>query len=396
MTSIESSLHPLVFPVANLADSWRPGGHSREFPLAFRTCARALAGMQKEAVVSPAVGPAWRMVCDEGPYLLGTDLAPFPLAFFCVGMLSGYATELLALAKGHSLPADWELVQDNRYTMEGSATAGTMRGAALPVELELRAGSEENHGALQALLVDAVAASPAGALLRATHNGRFALQHNGKVLQPARVLATTPSAVCPMDFDLLQPAPAHAFPSDIISKLQSAPLREGVSGGVGSSLTNDQKRTLHMQGRCRQRDDGLLEITVELFSPLGSRFRFLVEPGEECKVPRAPSPAMYLSAGIAFCYLTQMGRYAHIVRKPLTDYRLVQDSAFGLPGASSGSGRACSTDALLTEVFIQSTADDEFAKSVVSMSEQTCFLHAACREVVPVRIKGLRSNVQSP
>jgi len=91
-----------------------------------------------------------------------------------------------------------------------------------------------------------------------------------------------------------------------------------------------------------------------------------------------------------------MGRYAHIVRKPLTDYRLVQDSAFGLPGASSGSGRACSADALLTEVFIQSAADDEFAKSVVSMSEQTCFLHAACREVVPVRIKGLRSNVQTP
>ena len=290
MTSIESSLHPLVFPVANLADSWRPSGCSREFPLAFRTCARALAGMQKEAVVSPAVGPAWRMVCDEGPYLLGTDLAPFPLAFFCVGMLSGYATELLALAKGHSLPADWELVQDNRYTMEGSATAGTMRGAALPVELELLADSEENHGALQALLVDAVAASPAGALLRATHNGRFALQHNGQPLQPARVLTTTPSAVCPVDFDLLQPAPAHAFPGDIISKLQSAPLREGVSGGVGSSLTNDQKRTLHMQGRCRQRDDGLLEITVELFSPLGSRFRFLVEPGEECSAPRAPSP----------------------------------------------------------------------------------------------------------
>ena len=63
MTSIESSRHPLVFPVANLADSWRPSGYSREFPLAFRTCARALAGMQKEAVVSPAVGPAWRMVC---------------------------------------------------------------------------------------------------------------------------------------------------------------------------------------------------------------------------------------------------------------------------------------------------------------------------------------------
>ena len=55
----------------------------------FRVEVRALEGMQKEATVrqSERSGQTWRMVSDEGPYLNGTDLAPFPLAFFAAGLL---------------------------------------------------------------------------------------------------------------------------------------------------------------------------------------------------------------------------------------------------------------------------------------------------------------------
>ena len=38
------------------------------------TATRALAGMQKEALVSDGRnGECWRMFCDEGPWLNGTD-----------------------------------------------------------------------------------------------------------------------------------------------------------------------------------------------------------------------------------------------------------------------------------------------------------------------------------
>ena len=385
MQDLALSPHPLVFPVFADASAWRPAAGPVAPPLRLRTSARALAGMQKEAVVGGSNGPLWRLVCDEGPYLLGTDLAPFPLAFFCVGMVSSYFMELAALAESRGLRGDWRLQQDNRYTMEGSATAGTMRGSALPVDLQLVSADSTLNAALAPLLIEAVAQSTAGGLLRTPTTGCFALQHGGRALELPVTAASLAGLQRPQGFEDLLPETSLGFPPDIISKLRTASVREGVSGGVGTSLSNEQKRTLHMQGVCRRRDDGLLEVSVDLFSPLGSRFRFLVEPAEQCLAPRAPSPAMYLSAGIAFCFLTQMGRYAHIVRRPLSDYRLVQDSALALPGTA---GRAAPAMApLQTAVFIDSSSNDEHARQVVLMSEQTCFLHAACRQRVGVRLK---------
>ena len=387
MTDLAASPYPLVFPVREPTGRWRPASRSGGLPLQLRTSARALAGMQKEAVVAGINTPAWRMVCDEGPYLLGTDLAPFPLAFFCVGMVSGFFTELKALAAKAGITGKWQLVQDNRYTMEGSATAGTMRGEALPVELQLASKDAALLAALEPLLQDAVAATPAAALLRQATSGRFSLCHNGHDL-PTSLPALSQGIDCRAgDFDGLAPDARIGFPPDVISKIASAKVQQGVSGGVGTSLTNEQKRTLHMQGVCHQRDDGLLEVVVELYSPLGSRFRFLVEPGEDQQSARAPSPAMYLSAGIAFCFLTQMGRYAHIVRKPLGRYEIVQDSAFGLPGVSAATGVAPVVTPLETAVSIDSDFGDDHADMVLRMSEQTCFLHAACRQQVSVRLK---------
>lgn len=387
MTDIATSPYPLVFPVQEPVACWRPVTQPGGLPLLLRTSARALAGMQKEAVVAGANTSAWRMVCDEGPYLLGTDLAPFPLAFFCVGMVSGFFTELKALAAQAGITGSWQLRQDNRYTMEGSATAGTMRGEALPVELQLTTEDAALQGKLQPLLHDAVAATPAGALLRHATSGQFSLCHNGREVPTSLPAFSHKIDRRAGDFNALCPDAGIHFPTDVISKIASAKIQQGVSGGVGSSLTNEQKRTLHMQGVCRQRDDGLLEVTVELFSPLGSRFRFLVEPGEGQPNARAPSPAMYLSAGIAFCFLTQMGRYAHIVRKPLRYYSIVQDSAFGLPGVSLAAGEAPAVAPLATAVDIESDFGDDHANMVLRMSEQTCFLHAACRQQVSVRLK---------
>ncbi|MFV1963712.1 MAG: OsmC family peroxiredoxin, partial [Acidimicrobiia bacterium] len=87
MTSIESSGRPLVFRVENSHDEL-PGGAGSTMPGTFlRTVVRALVGMQKEAAVTiEPDGSVWRLVSDEGPYLNGTDLAPFPLAFFAAGM----------------------------------------------------------------------------------------------------------------------------------------------------------------------------------------------------------------------------------------------------------------------------------------------------------------------
>jgi len=353
-----------------------------------RSSARALEGMQKEAVVAGMDGPAWRMVCDEGPYLNGTDLAPFPLGFFCAGMASSYLSALLVLLQQRNIPfRKLRLLQDNRYSMEGSALAGTMRGSALPVQVQLVIDSPLRSSELHVLLEQAVTLSPAAALLRSAQASAFSLQHNGRVLDLQSVVSI-PAAMpaCPEGFDQLQPDPDWPAGDALIRKLRSAEVLQGVSGGAGSSLSAEQKRILHMQGNCSVREDGLIEVVVELFQPLGSTFRFLVDPAGES----APAPMAYLSAGIAFCYLTQIGRYTAIRKLHLQDYRIVQDSSFSLPNTTQEKAVFAPVH---THVYFESSQPDEYACQALTMGEQTCFLHAACRQSVPVELLELNRAI---
>lgn len=94
MDCIEKSIHPLVFKLDNSGDDLLSAPREGK-RLQYRTATRALAGMQKEALVSDSgSGSCWRVVCDEGPWLSGTDLAPFPLGFFTAGLVASYMSEL--------------------------------------------------------------------------------------------------------------------------------------------------------------------------------------------------------------------------------------------------------------------------------------------------------------
>jgi len=135
MASIQSSPHPLVFKVDDTAALPEPNNNNGDI-IAIRAVTRALEGMQKEAIVHNGfTKTAWRMVCDEGPWLNGTDLSSFPLGFFSAGMAASLASELVALAKQRNIAIErLQLIQDARYAMEGSAVKKTMTGSALPVE----------------------------------------------------------------------------------------------------------------------------------------------------------------------------------------------------------------------------------------------------------------------
>jgi hypothetical protein len=135
---------------------------------AVRTHVRTLSGMQKQAlVVSARTGAAWHLASDEGAYLNGHDEAPCPLSFLTTGMVCAYMEEIRALAVERGLKLRHiELVQDNYYTMHGSALQGTMVGGARDVELEARIESDAGHDALVRLVHDATAESPLNGLLR--------------------------------------------------------------------------------------------------------------------------------------------------------------------------------------------------------------------------------------
>ena len=382
MVSIEGRPHPLVFKVANAGELALGGARSPD-AIRIRTAARALEGMQKEALVQDsASGALWRMVSDEGPYLNGTDLAPFPLAFFTAGMTFCYLSEILALAQRRGIEVRAAgLVLDNFYTMEGSALRGDMTGGALPPELTAHIDASADENAVSDLVRSAVLASPATALLRERLISRFALVHNGDPVPVQQVQAIDgPAAPDPAPlFDQALPADASDYLPDIIQKLETAETVFDPEGGAGSSLQAEQKRMLHVCGIGKVRRDGIHEAKVQLFKPIGSVFRFLSDDAARGSgTERAPSGLAYLSAGIAFCFLTQIGRYAHIIKQDLEDYRIIQDSAFSVSGAAQP---------VETHVYLDLPAPWDIAQTMVRMGEQTCFLHATCRLAIEPKLE---------
>lgn len=391
MASIQSSPYPLVFKVAD------PQAHY-EFPaieknrIGLRTLVRAMEGMQKEALVYyGATGTSWRMVSDEGPYLNGTDLAPFPLAFFTSGLVVSYMSEIMALAALRGVKIrSLELTQDNFYTMIGSALQGTMTGGAKPVELCVTIDADADRAAITELVPAALAASPADALLRDVFTSTFTLTKNGSSLgldraTPMGIAASPdPEAV----FDRMRPVASPDYPSNIIEKVSSAETVFNVEGGASSSLQAEQNRMLHVRGIATLRPDGLKEVKVQLFKPIGSVFRFLADDsarfgGRE----RAPSGLAYLSAGIGFCFLTQLGRFAHIAKQRLASYRIAQDTGFSLPSVSGRTNMPPSAEPVRTHVYVTSDEVGEGMRHLVDMGEQTCFLHAACRTPLRTNVK---------
>lgn len=384
---------PLFFPLDNASAALLEAPPTRH-EQSLRTVVRSLSMMQKEALVlNNATGRVWRLASDEGAYLAGLDEAPCPLAFFSTGMVSAWMEELLALAgtRGMTLH-DPVLVQDNYYTMKGSALRGTMTGGARDVHLQARLQSDSDAAALQSLVQEAVAASPLHGLLQGEQPGCFSLTHNGQALSPGNSRPPETVVTDPLHcFDAASPAGAEG--AALVSRLGMSPETEETVTRAGGSLQAEQDRILHLRAICSLRDDGMKQVDVQLFNPHGSVFRFLCEEGEaNGGRGRAPDAVSYMAAGLGFCFMTQLGRYASITKKDLHDYRIVQDTHFPRGGASSGSLQPGHADPVETHVFLDSGESDDFARQALVMGEQTCFLHAFCRTPLAVHAELIQKN----
>ena len=351
-----------------------------------RAAVRSLSVMQKEALVAGSAGGAvWRLASDEGAYLAGLDEAPCPLAFFTTGMVCSFMEEILALAQRRGVAVKAiTLVQDNYYTMKGSALKGTMTGGARDVQLEARIEAEAGEEELSRLVRDAVAAAPVNGLLCGEHKSYFTLHHNGRLIDNARALALPDALPAPQGlFERAEPAPGDW--SGLVRRGGKSPETAETVTREGGSLQEEQDRVLHVRGICTLREDGMKQVEQQLFNPQGSIFYFLCEEGPQYGGQgRAPDAASYLAAGIGFCFMTQLGRYAKILKKELGEYAVLQDLHFSPGSGGAGSGRA---DPVETHVYLASGEDDEFARRCLDMSEQTCFLHAFCRTGLAVDVR---------
>lgn len=356
---------------------------------AVRTWVRSLSGFQKEAlVVSARSGLMWRLVSDEGAYLSGYDAAPCPLSFLTTGMISSYMNEITALAAEQGLEfRKLRIIQNNYYTMRGSMRKRTMTGGALPVELEVEVECDLDDAALNQLVMDAVHASPLNGLMRGVLPSYFTLSKNGVEIDPANAVKLEGPAVG----DPKGAAPeAGETDLTLIERLGTSPEKAVQKGTAkaASSLTDEQDRTLNPAAICTLRADGIKEIEQHLYSPRGSVFRFLSEEAPAAGgMGRAPDAVSYISAGIAFCFMTQFGRMASMEKLDLLSYSIVQDTHFSPGGASGGTGRAGEADPVETHVHLVTGEADAVAQDMLDVSEQTCFLHAFCRTELKTRLK---------
>ena len=391
MTSIESSLHPLIFKIDNYETL--PCAHNAdEGRVAIRTMTRALEGMQKEAIVHDSFSDvAWRMVCDEGPWLNGTDLSSFPLGFFSAGMIATLASEVIALAKQRNVTIhDLKIIQDARYGMEGSAVKLTMAASALPVETEIVIKSDAPDAALEELVYHALVASPADAVMRNKILSRFRITMNGEDIEVGKAISSEmPRCSDPaVLFDQITPSNDSTYAASITEKIETADI-SGERQGQAVGMAKEQKRLVEVRAVLTLREDGLKSMQVQCIKPEGgSVFNFLSDE-PECfgGQGRAPTGLQYLSAGVSFCFMTQLGRFAGIVKQDLQSYGIVQDTVFSLPGASANLNKAATVEPVDTHVFVISVEDDNAVRTLVDMGEQTCYLHACYRGIAKTRLR---------
>lgn len=384
---------PLFFKVGNV-ETLGFAAPSPRLGQAVRLAVRSLSMMQKEAlVVNSRTGDVWRLTSDEGAYLDGHNEAPCPLSFLSSGMVASYMTELLALAAERNVDLGRvRIVQDNFYTMKGSASEGTMTGGAKDVDLDVAVERDVDPGILRNLVHDAVAASPLNGLMRGVKESLFALSHNGTEIGAGRARPVESGLLADPGetFDRMEAAPGDW--SDLIDNTgEPTPPNENTATFAGGSLVDRQDRLLHVRVVAEMRDDGIKEITQSLFNPHGTIFRFRSD--EE---GRAPDAASLIAAGIGFCFMTQFGRYANIVGKTFRDYRILQDAHFSPGGASGATGKAGTAAPLETHCYLFSDEDDGFARKALDMAEQTCFLHAFCRTDLKARVRVSRLTDPQP
>src|SRR5260370_11003533 len=332
---------------------------------------RQLAGHLKEAVVSEgAEGSAWRMSSDEGKHLRGTDLAPFPLGFFNAGMQSDLYGRIRNLAATRNIALDnVEIRVTNHYWLTGSFIHGTGEGHAEALDIDLRVQSGASTETIKALVAAAMDASPAIALLRTPLVGNtFALYINGRRRQVTGI-ANSPSvdAIDPYRAYARAPRPLdEGGRRDLIEK--TGRVEEGTPEPASATVTNKLIRNVHGEGKSLGHD-GLYEVDTWLGMPGTSHFRLI---GDEGGSDAAPCGLALLSAGIAFCYMTQLSRYIESMKMKIRGVRLVQLNPY-VAGANPAA------EPIDTHLFLSGETPEENHLQLLTIAPCTCYLHAASR-----------------
>jgi uncharacterized OsmC-like protein len=345
----------------------------------FKVEARQMAGHQKEAVVTEgAHGRAWRLTSDEGLHLKGTDLAPFPLGFFNAGLQADLYGRMRthAAERGIALEAITIRVV-NHYWLTGSFIHGTGEGHAEAPDIEVQVQSPASADTVETLVAAAMDASPAIAYLRAPLVGNtFALYINGRRRQVEGVAnSASPDAGDPYRVYARAPRPLDANGRrDIVMK--TGRVEQGEPQLAAPTVTNKLIRNIFGDGK-PVGSEGPFEIDTFLGVPGASHFKLMSDEGDG---GAAPCGLSLLSAGIAFCYMTQLSRYIENMKMNIHGVRLVQFN----PTVAE---LKAAVEPIDTHLFLNGEAAEESHLQLLTIAARTCYLHAAAKTPVEPNVR---------
>lgn len=345
--------------------------------------ARQLGHHYKEAVVQEgATGSSWRMTSDEGSYLGGTDLAPFPLGFFNAGLQSDLAGRVARLAKAQGVA--WLKLAvgvSTQYSLSGSFAQGTGRGYAEAVGAHVAFHSPAGDAELTELVKTAVAESAAFDLVTRPLENTFALYCNGR-RRPSPALPAS-SAAAPMDPYLKYAKPPAPLPDG--SGLEDLIIKTGErtdgqpTTPASSTPTPGGRITWAVNGEGElDPQTALYRCKVALNRPGSSHFAYICD---ETSADRAPSGLSLMSAAVAFCYMTQLSRYIDAMELAIRGVRLVQLSPYAI--GAEARGLAGPAD---THLFMQGEAEEEMFERLQLVAANTCYLHQTMVHATPLEV----------
>lgn len=371
--SIGGCGYPLGFAVH--AGSDRPavlgvGGGSSIYTVEARKFSGG--GHQKEAVVSEgADGAVWRLSSDEGRHLKGTDLAPFPLGFFNAGLHADLAGRIVALARERSIEIG-RLGIDlrNSYWMTGSFFKGDGEGFAEPAIADVSLESAAVSDAVAELVADAALASPALAAMRTALTNTFAIYVNGRRREVRTMVASTaPDAADPYVTYAEPPSPAGETLPDLITKTGTEQ-----EGDVAPAPAGTTSRIIRIIKGLSSLVDAGGATETETWLELPGMSHFALKSDENRDRAGAPSGLALLSAGIVFCFMTQLDRYIEHMKFNISGVRIVQTSPYS---TALRDGRLVGAAAPVdTHLFLNGQEDDETYETLMRIAARTCYLHA--------------------
>ena len=334
--------------------------------------------MQKRGqILRPQTGEAWQFLCDEGAALGGTDWAPPPLAYFAAGLASSILGAVVEKAAAYGSPSGAVSVAvDNHYSLRGSILAGTMEGLGQNPDVSVGINSDAlSAQEKSSLALEAVSSVLAGYLMKSIFTSAFNVIANGKQIS----------------LDLThwdQEIKASALPIAALDASRSGVGTSGAayvakmslrpddptfiaSGGSGVDLVQNRSTVVSAAATAANAvDNGVFTVDSGIGRPGAAIYQFL--GASDAGAVGAPSSACLIAAGIGFCFMTQLGRYAEAKKRPVHDYRMIQAIDIPLPG-SDGS----QTPVIGTKLFLNlGEPDAAFAEDLANSARRTCFLHS--------------------